>query len=120
MCRRSQTRTASGGRASGERLLKERIAHTNRIKALLFGQGIRDVMPLKPGFIDSLEQMRSADGRRLPPHLMEEIVREHERLCLVGKQLAGVEAKSRADLRAPARARRRPRSPSSSISRASV
>ena len=86
-----------------ERLLKERTAHTNRIKALLFGQGIRDVMPLKPGFIASLEQMRSGDGRRLPPHLKEEIVREHERLCLVAKQLAGIETKSQAELRAPAR-----------------
>jgi len=86
-----------------ERLVKERTAHTNRIKALLFGQGIRDVMPLKSGFIASLEQMRSGDGRRLPPHLKEEIVREHERLCLVAKQLAGVEAKSQAELRVPAR-----------------
>jgi transposase len=86
-----------------ERLVKERTAHTNRIKALLFGQGIRDVMPLKPGFIASLEQMRSGDGRRLPPHLKEEIVREHERLCVVAKQLAAVEAKSQAELRAPAR-----------------
>jgi transposase len=60
-------------------------------------------MPLKPGFIASLEQMRSGDGRRLPPHLKEEIVREHERLCLVAKQLAGIETKSRAELRAPAR-----------------
>jgi transposase len=86
-----------------ERLVKERTAHTNRIKALLFGQGIRDVMPLKRGFIASLEQMRSGDGRRLPPHLKEEIVREHERLCLVAKQLAAIETKSQAELRAPAR-----------------
>ena len=34
-----------------DRLLKERTAHTNRIKGLLHGQGVRDVMPLKPGFI---------------------------------------------------------------------
>jgi transposase len=86
-----------------ERLVKERTAHTNRIKALLFGQGIRDVMPRKPGFIASLEQMRSGDGRGLPPHLKQEIVREHERLCLVAKQLAAVETKSQAELRAPAR-----------------
>ena len=52
-----------------ERLVEERTPHTNRIKALLVGQGIRDMMPRKPGFIASLEQMRSADGRRLPPQL---------------------------------------------------
>jgi transposase len=46
-------------------------------------------------------QMRGGDGRRLPPHLKEEI-REHERLCLVAKQLAAVETKSQAELRAPA------------------
>src|SRR5216684_2112765 len=38
-----------------ERLLKERTAHTNRIKALLHGQGIRDAFPLKPDFMASLE-----------------------------------------------------------------
>lgn len=86
-----------------ERLLKERTAHSNRIKALLFGQGIRDVMPLKPGFLAGLEEMRTGDGRRLPPHLKEEIVREHERLCLVVKQIAAVETKRTAELRSPAR-----------------
>jgi transposase len=85
-----------------ERLLKERTAHTNRIKALLFGQGIRDVMPLKPGFIASLEAMRTGDGRILPAQLKEEIVREHERLCLAHKQIAALEAQSKAELRAAA------------------
>jgi transposase len=85
-----------------ERLLKERTAHTNRIKGLLFGQGIRDAMPLKPNFIASLDQMRTGDGRVLPPRLREEIVREHERLCLVHKQILALEAKSRAELRAAA------------------
>jgi len=85
-----------------KRLLGERTAHTNRIKALLFGQGIRDVMPLKPGFIASLETMRSGDGRALPPLLKEEIVREHERLCLAQKQIGTLEATSKAELHAAA------------------
>jgi transposase len=83
-----------------ERLLNERTAHTNRIKGLLFGQGIRDVMPLKPGFLASLDELRTGDGRVLPPRLKEEIVREHERLCLVHKQVMALEAKSKAELRA--------------------
>ena len=58
-----------------ERLLKERTAHTNRIKGLLFGQGIRDAMPLKPGFIASLDKLCTGDGRALPPRLEEEIGR---------------------------------------------
>jgi transposase len=85
-----------------ERLKKERTAHSNRIKALLFGQGIRDVTPLKPGFVASLEQMRTGEGRVLPPRLKEEIIRQHERLCLVDKQLRALEAKSTAELRATA------------------
>ena len=85
-----------------ERLLKERIAHTNRIKGLLFGQGIRDAMPLKLGFVASLDKLRTGDGRVLPPRLKEEIVREHERLCLVHKQIVALEAKSKAELRVAA------------------
>jgi transposase len=85
-----------------KRLIGERTAHTNRIKALLFGQGIRDVMPLKSGFIASLETMRTGDGRALPPMLKQEIVREHERLCLAQKQIATLEATSKAELRAAA------------------
>ena len=85
-----------------ERLLKERTAHTNRIKGLLFGQGIRDAMPLKPSFLADLDKLRTGDGRTLPLRLKEEIVREHERLCLVNKQIAALEAKDRVELRAAA------------------
>src|SRR6195256_621230 len=83
-----------------ERLLKERTAHTNRIKGLLHGQGIRDAFPLKPGFVKSLESVRTGDGRLLPPGLKQEIVHEHERLSLVNKQLALLEASSKAERRA--------------------
>jgi len=54
------------GTRERDRLLMERTAHSNRIKGLLFGQGIRDVMPLKAGFIKSLATMRTGDGRELP------------------------------------------------------
>ena len=82
------------------RLLKERTAHTNRIKGLLHAQGIRDVMPLKPGLPDKLDSLRTGDGRPLSEKLKQEIVREHERLCLASKQLAALEADSRAEQRA--------------------
>jgi transposase len=85
-----------------ERLLKERTAHTNRIKGLLHGQGIRDAFPLKPGFVKSLESARTGDGRQLPPGLKQEIVYEHERLSLVNKQLALLEASSKAERRTAA------------------
>jgi transposase len=83
-----------------KRLIAERTAHTNRIKALLFGQGIREVEPRKGGFLASLRTMRTGDGRTLPPRLQAEIVREHERLCLLEKQIAALEAASKAELRA--------------------
>ncbi len=85
-----------------ERLLKERTAHTNRIKGLLHAQGIRDAMPLKAGFIDKLDSLRTGDSRALTGRLREEIVREHERLCLVSRQLAALEASSRGEQRAAA------------------
>jgi transposase len=90
------------GSRARERLLKERTAHTNRIKGLLHGQGIRDAFPLKPGFVKSLESVRTGDGRLLPPGLKQEIVDEHERLSLVNKQLALLEASSKAERRTAA------------------
>jgi transposase len=85
-----------------ERLLKERTSHSNRIKGLLHGQGVRDAQPLRPGFIASLDKMRTGDGRMLTPWLTEEIIREHERLCLAAKQLSALEAKNKVALRAAA------------------
>src|ERR1700674_3348602 len=70
------------------RMLKERTAHTNRIKGLLHAQGIRDAMPLKPGFLDQLAGLRTGDGRPLPQRLNEEIVRS-ARLDRGGRQCAG-------------------------------
>ncbi len=82
------------------RLLKERTAHTNRIKGLLHAQGIRDGMPLKPGFVDKLDSVHTGNGLPLPEKLKQEIVREHARLCLVSEHLAALEADSRAEQRA--------------------
>ena len=65
-----------------ERLLKERTGHSNRIKGLLHGQGIRDLPDaLEAGLLAGLRRDGTGDGRVLPPRLKEEIRREHERLC---------------------------------------
>ena len=85
-----------------ERLLDERTMHTNRIKGLLHGQGIRDAMPRKSNFIGWVADVRTGDGRPLPPHLRREIERQHQRLCLVDEQLSELEAANRAELRAAA------------------
>jgi transposase len=81
-------------------LIDERTAYTNRIKGLLHAQGVRNAMPLKPGFIASLDGMRTGDERALPARLKAELMREHERLCLINRQINEVEAESRAELRA--------------------
>jgi transposase len=81
-------------------LIDERTAHINRIKGLLHAQGIRNAIPLKPGFLASLDGMRTGDGRPLPARLKAELVREHERLCLINRQINEVEAESRVELRA--------------------
>lgn len=72
-------------------LLKERIQHTNRIKGLLSGQGVGDYNPLRRDRFERLEELRTGDGRELPPMLKEEIRRELDRITLVTTQLAGVE-----------------------------
>jgi len=84
------------------RLQQERTAHTNRITGLLHAQGIRDAKPFARGFIRSLDTMRTGDGRALLPRLKEEIVREHQRLCVVQQQFVALEKKSQAELRTPA------------------
>jgi len=86
-----------------ERLLKERTGHSNRIKGLLHGQGIRDAMPLKSSFLSDLDKMHTGDGRVLPPRLRDEICREHERLVLVHKQIKALEAENTAAHRTPAK-----------------
>jgi transposase len=72
-------------------LLKERIQHTNRIKGLLSGQGIRDYNPLRRDRFERLERLRTGDGRELPPILKAEILRELDRVAVVTTQLAAVE-----------------------------
>ena len=81
-------------RVSRERrtLLKERIEHANRIKGLLAAQGISGCEPMRRGFRDRLEGLRTGDGRPLGPRLKAEIGRELDRMDLVLRQIAAVEA----------------------------
>ena len=72
-------------------LLKERIQHTNRVRGLLSGQGVRDYNPLRRDRVERLEALRTGDGRELPPMLKAEIRRELDRIALATTQLAAVE-----------------------------
>ena len=74
-----------------DRLIRERTAHTNRIKGLLFGQGIRGInaksryKTLKPS------ELVTGERRPLPDRLGREITREIERLAQVQVQIVAVE-----------------------------
>jgi transposase len=74
-----------------DQLLQERIRHTNRIRGLLFGQGIGDFNPLRKDRHERLDALLTGDGRPLPATLKAELVREIARLELVCTQLAEVE-----------------------------
>jgi transposase len=81
-------------RVSRERamLLRERIRHTNRIRGLLFGQGITNYNPLHKNRREDLEELQTGDGRPGPAHLKAEILREIDRLELVLRQISEVAA----------------------------
>lgn len=73
-------------------LVKERTLHSNRIKGLLFSQGVQDYKPLRRDRRARLEELRTGDGRELPKHLKAQIERELDRLELLVKQIKAVEA----------------------------
>lgn len=73
-------------------LIEERITHVNRIKGLLFAQGISDYAPLRRDRRARLDASRTGDGRTLPLHLKMQIGRELDRLELLLDQIAAVEA----------------------------
>jgi transposase len=73
-------------------LVAERVEHVNRIKGLLFAQGISDYEPLGRDRRRRLEELTTGDGRSLPAHLKAQIGRELDRLELTLQQLKAVEA----------------------------
>ena len=70
----------------------ERVQHVNRIKGLLFAQGIAGYEPLRRNRRERLDELRTGDGRALPEHLKAQIVRELDRLELLLEQIKAVEA----------------------------
>jgi transposase len=72
-------------------LIAERIKHVNRIKGLLFSQGVSGYEPLHRDRRERLESLQTGDGRPLPGHLKAQILRELDRLELLLKQIKAVE-----------------------------
>jgi transposase len=74
-----------------DRLVRERTAHINRIKGLLFGQGIRGINVKRHYKTLVPADLVTRDGRPLPERLAREIAREIERLALLQEQLREIE-----------------------------
>ena len=74
-----------------DRLVRERTAHINRIKGLLFGQGIRGIDVKRHYKTLVPADLVTRDGRPLPERLAREIAREIERLALLQEQLREIE-----------------------------
>jgi len=73
-------------------LIAERVEHVNRIKGLLFAQGISDYEPLRRDRRQRLDEVTTGDGRPLPTHLKVQISRELDRLELLLNQIKLTEA----------------------------
>jgi transposase len=84
-------------------LIGERVTHVNRIKGLLFAQGISGYAPLRRNRRAQLEELRTGDGRTMPAHLKAQIGRELDRLELLLEQIKAIEAERDALLATTAR-----------------
>jgi transposase len=80
-------------RISRERkaLTNERVRHVNRVKGLLFGQGITGYEPLRRDRRKQLDELVTGDGRPLPFYLKAQIGRELDRIELLLEQIKAVE-----------------------------
>jgi transposase len=72
-------------------LTNERVLHVNRIKGLLFAQGVSGYEPLRRDRRRRLDELSTGDGRPLPEHLKRQISRELDRLELLLEQIKAVE-----------------------------
>jgi transposase len=72
-------------------LIAERVRHVNRVKGLLFSQGISGYEPLRRDRRERLDTLQTGDGRPLADHLKAQVRRELDRLELLLEQIKAVE-----------------------------
>lgn len=73
-------------------LIGERVRHANRVRGVLFAQGVADYDPRRPDRRVRLDALRTGDGRPLPRHLKAMIMRELDVLDLLDAQINQVRA----------------------------
>lgn len=100
----TEKRTAKTQRGDGEEgaPTNERIRRVNRIKGLLFSQGVSDYEPLRRDRRQRLEGCKTADGRPRPAHLKAQISRELDQLELLLEQITSLRT-TRASVRSQPR-----------------
>ena len=86
-----------------QRLVKERTSLTNSIKGLLRLHGLFALQPRASGFEMKFAEARTAYGSPFPPWARREVLRLSERLSLVERQIAQVEAERDAVARSGAK-----------------
>ena len=74
-----------------EDLKAERTQHTNRMKGLLAGQGVR-LEEIGSSFLEQLNVIRLWDGRPIAEGLKTRLEREYERLQFIQEQIRELEA----------------------------
>ena len=73
-------------------LISERIRHANRLKGVLFAQGVTGYEPRRRDRRERLEELKTGDGRPLPAHLRAMARRELDVLELLIRQIEEVKA----------------------------
>jgi transposase len=96
-------------------LIAERVQHVNRIKGLLFCQGVSGYKPLRRDRRRRLDELRTGDSRPLSKHLKDQISRELDRLELLLKQIKAAEAERDALLAAQRVAAQTPAAPAAML-----
>ena len=104
-------------------LIAERVQRVNprrmqsirpEIKGLLFSQGVSGYEPFRRNRREKLEELKTGDGRPLPPHLKAQIGRELDRLELLLEQIKVVE-RARDALLVPAASGANPPTPQAAL-----
>lgn len=84
-----------------EGLKRERTKHRNRIKGLLFQQGIKVSNPSQKKFLEMLEKLRTWNGHAVPPGLKSQAVCGYKRLQMVEDQIKALEKEKKERLKHP-------------------
>jgi hypothetical protein len=89
--------TAQGGCSACHGITPGKV---RRIKGIQMTLGIRDANPRRRDFTEHLETLRAATGDPLPPHTKQALIREHQRLCLLERQIKEIEVAQAVALKA--------------------